>query len=83
MKDYLGQECVKGGLLSFQVKIRTVVSDFPGKMTVISSFDPVFHLSLPKIWFSHPHKNYIFEMKSNRAILKKTFILLSVRLRIW
>ena len=31
MKDNLGQECVKGGLLSFQGKIGTVASDFLGK----------------------------------------------------
>ena len=27
MKDNLGQECVKGGLLSFQGKIGTIASD--------------------------------------------------------
>ena len=42
MKDNLGQECVKGGLLSFQGKIETIASDFPGKMAVFSSFDPTF-----------------------------------------
>ena len=34
MKDNLGQECVKGELLSFQGKNETIPSDFPGKMTV-------------------------------------------------
>ena len=70
MKDNLDQECVKGGLLSFQGKIETIASDFPGKMTVFSSFDSTFHLSLPKIWLSHPNPNktYIFEMSNNRAI---------------
>ena len=33
MKSNLGQECVKGGLLSFQGKIKTIAPDFPGKMT--------------------------------------------------
>ena len=42
MKDNLGEECVKGGLLSFQGKIETIAPDFPGKMTVFSSFDPTF-----------------------------------------
>ena len=42
MKDNWGQECVKWGIPSFQGKIRTIVSDFPGKMTVFSSFDPTF-----------------------------------------
>ena len=82
MKDNLGQECVKGGLLSFQGKIETVAPDFPGKMTVFSSFGLLFHLPLPKIWLSHPNKNYI-EMSNNRAICWKSFIMLFLRLWIW
>ena len=42
VKDNLGQECVKGGLLSFQGKIGTIAPDFPGKMTVLWSFNPTF-----------------------------------------
>ena len=57
------------GLLSFQGKTATIVPDFPGKMTVFSSFDSIFRLSLPKIWLSHPHNSYIFEMSNNKAIL--------------
>ena len=38
MKDNLGQECVKGELLSFQGKTETIPSDFPGKMTVFFQF---------------------------------------------
>ena len=34
MKDNLGQECVKGGILSFQGKIGRIFPDFLGKMTV-------------------------------------------------
>ena len=83
MKDNLGQECVKGELLSFQDKIETLAPDLPGKMTVFSSFDPTFHLSLLKIWLSHPNKNYIFEMSKNSAIRWKRFIMLSLILWIW
>ena len=42
MKNNLGQECVKGAILSFQGKIETIPSDFPGKITVFSSSDPTF-----------------------------------------
>ena len=49
MKDNLGQECVKGGLLSFKGKIETIAPDisgkmkfFPGKMKVFTSIDPTF-----------------------------------------
>ena len=68
MKDNLGQECVKGGLLSFQGKIETIILDFPGKATVFPVLTLLFHLSLPKIWFSHSNKHYIFQMSNNKAI---------------
>ena len=61
MKYNLGQECVKGGLLSFQGKIGTIVPDFPGKMTVFPVLTLLFHLSLPKIRLSHPHKNILLK----------------------
>ena len=83
MKGNLGQECVKGGLLSFQGEIVTITPDFPGKMTVFSVLTLRFHLSLPKIWHYHSHKNYIFEMSNNKAIFQKSFITLSLRLWIW
>ena len=69
MKDNLGQECVEGELLSFQGKIGRIAPDCPGQMTVIFPvLTLLFRLSLPKIWLSHPHKNFIFEMSNNRAI---------------
>ena len=68
MKDNLDQECTKWGLLSFQGKIGTIAPDFPGKMTVFLVFTLLFHMSLPKLWLSHPHKNYIFEMSNNKVI---------------
>ena len=49
MKDNLGQECVKGELLSFQDKTETIAPDFPGKMTVFSTFDLTFPPACPKI----------------------------------
>ena len=41
MKSNVGQEFVKYALITFQGKIRTIASDFPGKMS-FSSFDPTF-----------------------------------------
>ena len=80
MKDNLGQECIKGELLSFKGKIETIPPDFPGKIIVFSSLILLFHLSLPKFWLSHQSKNYMFEMSNNRAFCKKSFIMLSLRL---
>ena len=68
MKDKLGQECVKGMFLSIQGKIETIASDFPGKLTVFPVLTIIFHLCLPKIWLSHPNKNYVFELSNNRPI---------------
>ena len=55
----------KRGLPSFQGKIETITPDFPGKMTVFSSFDPTFPPVPPYNLASHPNKNYIY---NNRAI---------------
>ena len=60
MKDNLGQECVKGGLLSFQAKIETIALDFPGKMTVFSSFDPTFPPVPPLSLAFSPRQNLYF-----------------------
>ena len=42
MKENLGQEHVKRGLLLSHGKIGTIAPDFPRKMTSFSSFDPSF-----------------------------------------
>ena len=80
MKNNLGQECVKEGILSFQGKSGTTAPDFLGKMTVFPVLTLLFCLPLLKIWLSHPRKNYIFEMSNNKAIQQKSFITLSLRL---
>ena len=59
MKDNLGQECVKGGLLSFQGKIGTIAPDFPGKMRVFQ-FGPYFS-ACPSLKSGFPtHAKIIF-----------------------
>ena len=71
MKENLGQEHVERGLLSFQGKNGTIFPAIPGEMTVFPVLTLHFHLSLPKIWLSHPHKNYIFEIINNRDIFTR------------
>ena len=68
MKENLGQEHVERRILSFQGKIETIFPAIPGKMTAFPVLTVLFHPSLPKIWLSHLHKNYIFEISNNRAI---------------
>ena len=52
----------KRGLLSFHGKIETIALDFPGEKDSFPILTLLFHLSLLKLWLSHPSKNYIFEM---------------------
>ena len=80
IKNNLCQKCVKERHLSLQSKFETIAPGFLGKMMVFSSFSLLFHLSLPKIWFSHPHKNYIFGMSNNRAFYWKRLIMISLEL---
>ena len=68
MKDNLGQEYVKGGFYPSKAKLEQLPLMSLEKMTVFRVLGILFHLSLPKIWNSHPHKNYIFEMSNRRVI---------------
>ena len=68
MKKNWSQERVKNGLLSFQGKYATISPNFLGKMLLFPVLTLLLRPSLPKIWLSHQHKNYTFEMSNNRAI---------------
>ena len=61
MKENLGQGYVKRGLL-------TIFPSITGKNDSFPDLTLLFHPPLPKIWLSHLHKNYIFEISNNRAI---------------
>ena len=61
MKDNLGQECVKEGLLSYQGKTETISPDFPGKMTV-SHFWPYFS-TRPSLKSGFPTQTKIIFLK--------------------
>ena len=59
MKENLGLEHVRRGLLSFQGKIETISPDIPGKVTVSSSFDPTF-LPIPPQSLAFPPAQKIY-----------------------
>ena len=67
MDENLGREQVKGGFYPSRQTWK-IAPVFPGKMTAFSVLTLLFHLSLLKMWPSHPHKSYISEMRNNRAI---------------
>ena len=61
MKDNLGQECIKGVILSFQSKIGTTDPDFPGKMTVIFFQFSSYFFACPSLKSGFPtHTKMIF-----------------------
>ena len=49
-------------LISFLGKIGTIVPDFPGKMTVFSSFDPTFPPVLAQNLALPSTQNYLFDI---------------------
>ena len=57
------------GACMFQGQIGRITPQTPGRFGSLQ----VLHLSLPKIWLSHPHKNYIFESIKDRAIISQSF----------
>ena len=61
MKDNLGQECVKGGLLSFQGKLKETAPDVPGKMTFFQ-FWPYFS-TCPSLKSGFPTQTKIIFLK--------------------
>ena len=44
----------------------------PGKLSIVPALSLFFHLSLPKIWQAHPHKNYIFQINKDRSITSQS-----------
>ena len=70
MKEKLAQEHVEKAF-NYSILPGENWNNFPyysWKMTVFPVLTLLFHPSLPKMWLSHLHKNYISEIRNNRAI---------------
>ena len=39
-----------------------------------------FHLSLPNIWHTHPHKNFVFEINRDRSIISQSLRVLKLKI---
>ena len=46
-------------------------SQSPGKLGIFPVLSLFFHLSLPKIWKAHPHKDYIFKLNKDSYYVTK------------
>ena len=65
------------GACMFQGQIGKITPQTLGRLGNFPVLDLFFHLSLPKIWFTHPHKNYIFETIKDRAIISQSLAILA------
>ena len=65
------------GTCMFQGQIWKISPQIPGKLGNFPVLALFFHLSLPKIWLSHPNKNYIFETTKDRAIISQSLAFLT------
>ena len=61
-----------GDVLTIQGQMVKVPFQSPGKLGIFPVFSLFFHLSLPKIWKAHPHKNYIFKINKDRSITSQS-----------
>ena len=61
-----------GSVLTIQGQTVTVPLQSPGKLRIFPVLSLFFHLSLPKIWPVHPHKNYIFKINKDRSITSQS-----------
>ena len=66
-----------GGLCIFQGQIGKITPQNPGKSGNFLVLTLFFHLSLSKIWLIRLHKNYIFEIIKDRAIISQSMPILT------
>ena len=65
------------GACTFQGQIGKINSQTRRRLGNFSVLALFFHLSLRKIWLTHPHKNYIFVTIKDRAIISQSLALLA------
>ena len=61
----------------FQGQIGKIVPQIPEKLGNFLVLAIFIHVSLPKIWLTHPNKNYIFETVKDRAIISQSLAILT------
>ena len=61
----------------FQGQIGKITPRIPGKLGNFPVLALFFHLSLLKLWLTHPNKNYIFETIKDRAIISQGLAILA------
>ena len=67
-EEIWGQDGKMGDVLTIQGQMVKIPHQSAGKLGTFPVLSLFFHLSLPKIWQAHPHKNYIFKINNDRSI---------------
>ena len=75
---YFKHKASMEGACMFQGQIGKITPETPGRLGNFSVLALFFHLSLPKIWLTHPHKNYIFETLQDRTIISQSLAILAL-----
>ena len=70
--DFCGQNGKMGAVLTIQGQTVKIPLQSPGKLNIFPVLSLFFHLSLPKFWQAHPHKNYIFKINKDRSITSQS-----------
>ena len=73
----LSQNSEMEGVLTIQGQIGKIPLQSPGNMNIFPVLTLFFYLSLPKIWLTKPHKDFVFEINKNRTISSKSLAFLN------
>ena len=73
-EDIRDQNGKMGAVLTIQGETVKIPLQSPGKLSIFPVLFLFFHLSLPKIWQAHPHKNYIFKINKDRSIISQSIV---------
>ena len=78
-KDISRHKGSKEGVCMVQRQIGKNYLSIPRESGQLYSFNPILHLSLPKIGLAYPHRNYIFETIDikDRAIVSQSMAILA------
>ena len=61
----------------FRGQFEKIAPQSLGKSGIIPVLALFFCLSFPEIWLTHLHKNYIFEISKDRAIISQRLVFLA------
>ena len=67
-----GKNGKMGDVLTIQGQTVKILLQSPVRLSIFPVLSLALNLSLPKIWQAHLHKNYIFKINKDRAIISQS-----------